>query len=58
MKTKLLYLLFLLIVFAGCVKEDDDSDAPMTAGYTTISGHITTSGNTPLKGVELHVKYV
>ncbi|MGE4347540.1 MAG: hypothetical protein AB7D46_09015 [Flavobacteriaceae bacterium] len=54
----MLYLLFLLIVFAGCVKEDDDSDAPMTAGYTTISGHITTSGNTPLKGVELHVKYV
>ncbi len=58
MKTKLLFLLFLLIVFAGCQKEDDDTDIPLTPGYTTISGHIVTSNNAPLKGVELELKYV
>jgi hypothetical protein len=58
MKTKSLFLLFLLVAFIGCQKEDDDSDNPLTAGYTTINGHILTSDNTPLKGVKLQVKYI
>lgn len=58
MKTKLLSLLSLLIVFAGCIKEEDESDARLTHGYTTISGQVITSGNMPLKGVALQVKYI
>ena len=58
MKTRLLFLLFLLMTFAGCVKEDDDSDAPLTAGYTTINGQVITSGNKPLKDVALQVMYI
>lgn len=53
-----LFLLFVLIVFAGCIKEEDDSDNPLTAGYTTISGQVITSGNKPLKGVALQVTYI
>lgn len=58
MKTKLRFLLLLLIVLSGCVKEDDISDAPLTPGYTTISGQVITSGNKPLKGVSLQMKYI
>ncbi|MGV8138613.1 MAG: hypothetical protein AB2L20_25705 [Mangrovibacterium sp.] len=53
-----LFFLFILAAFIGCVKEDDDSDAPLTAGYTTISGQVLTSGNKPLKGVALQVTYI
>jgi len=58
MKTKLLSLFSLLIVFTGCVKEKDVSNAPLAAGYTTINGQVITSGNKPLKGVSLQVKYI
>jgi len=58
MKTKSIFLLFLLIAFSGCVKEEDETGIPLTAGYTTISGHIVTSGNTPLRGVKLQVTYI
>ena len=55
---KTLFLFFILAVFVSCEKEDDDTDKECTPGYTTISGHIVTSDNTPLKGVGLQVKYV
>jgi len=55
---KILFILFILFTFTSCEKEDDDTEAVCTPGYTTISGHILTSGNTPLKGVELQLKYV
>jgi hypothetical protein len=53
---KILFILFLLFTFTSCEKEDDDTEVVCTPGYTTISGHIVTSGNTPLKGVELQLK--
>ena len=55
---KTLFILFILAAFISCVKEDDDSDASLTAGYTTISGQVITSGNKPLKGVALQVMYI
>nr|WP_320039256.1 carboxypeptidase-like regulatory domain-containing protein [uncultured Bacteroides sp.] len=55
---KILFILFILFTFTSCEKEDDDTEAVCTPGYTTISGHILTSDNTPLKGVELQLKYV
>ena len=55
---KTLFLLFILAVFVGCEKEDDDTNKECTPGYTTISGQIVTSDNTPLKGVKLQLKYV
>lgn len=55
---KTLFILFILFTFVGCEKEDDDTNKECTPGYTTISGHIVTSDNTPLKGVELQLKYV
>jgi len=54
----LLFILFILFTFTSCEKEDDDTDIICTPGYTTISGHIVTSDNIPLKGVELQLKYV
>lgn len=53
-----MFFLFALFALMGCEKEDDDSDKECTPGYTTISGHVVTSDNTPLKGVELQLKYV
>lgn len=58
MKTKLLFLLLLMIVFNGCVKEKDVSDDPLTPGYTTIRGQVITSGNKPLKDVLLQAEYI
>lgn len=58
MMQRALFFLFILAAFIGCVKEEDDSDAPLTAGYTTISGQVITSGNKPLKGVALQVTYI
>ena len=53
-----LFILFILFAFMGCEKEDDDTGTVCTPGYTTISGHIVTSDNTPLKGVKLQLKYI
>ena len=58
MKTKSLFLIFLLAAFVGCEKEDDNTKEELTDGYTTITGHIVTSNNAPLKGVELQLQYV
>ena len=58
MKTKSLLLLILSITFLGCQKEDDDTDIPLTSGYTTINGNFITSDDAPLKGIELQLKYV
>ncbi len=55
---KTLFILSVLFAVVGCEKEDDDTDIICTAGCTTISGHIITSGDTPLKGVKLQIKYV
>lgn len=53
-----LFFLFILFAFMGCEKEDDDTDIVCTANFTTISGHIITSNNVPLKGVKLQIKYI
>lgn len=53
-----LFLLFILAAFVSCVKEDDDTNKELVPGYTTITGHIVTSDNAPLKGVEMQLKYV
>lgn len=53
-----IFFLFALFTLIGCEKEDDDSDKECAPGYTTISGHVITSDNTPLKGVGLQLKYV
>ncbi|HTN69017.1 MAG TPA: hypothetical protein VLZ33_06110 [Dysgonamonadaceae bacterium] len=58
MKTKSLFLIILMIAFVGCSKEEDETDQECVSGCTTISGHIVTSGNTPLKGVKLQVRYI
>ena len=38
---KTLFILFILAAFIGCVKDEDESDAPLAEGYTTISGKAT-----------------
>lgn len=53
-----IFLLFILLGFISCEKEDDDTDIACTPGYTTISGHIVTSDNAPLKDVKLQIKYI
>jgi hypothetical protein len=55
---KTLFILFILAAFIGCEKEDDDTNKELTPGYTTITGHVVTSNNAPLKGVELQLSYV
>ena len=55
---KIGFLLVILVAFIGCGKEDDETERECTPGYTTISGHIVTSDNAPLKGIELQLKYV
>jgi hypothetical protein len=55
---KIVFLLVILAAFVGCEKEDDDTGRECTPGYTTINGHLVTSGNRPLKGVKLQLKYV
>lgn len=53
-----LFFLFILFAFMGCEKEDDDTNIVCTANCTTVSGHIITSNNAPLKGVKLQIKYI
>ncbi len=55
---KIVFLLFILAAFMGCVKEEDETGLVCTSGCTTVSGHIITSGNAPLKGVKLQLKYI
>jgi len=55
---KTLSVLLIMFALTSCEKEDDDTNKECTPGYTTISGHIVTSDNTPLKDVKLQLKYV
>lgn len=42
----------------GCEKEEDDTDIGCTSDCTTISGRVVTSGNLPLKGIKIQLKYI
>lgn len=55
---KTLFYLIILIAFIGCEKEDDDSDMECTSDCTTLSGRVVTSGNLPLKGIKIQLKYI
>jgi hypothetical protein len=55
---KTLFFLFILFTIVGCEKEDNDTNIVCTTDCTTISGHILTSGNLPLEGIKINLKYI
>jgi len=55
---KTLFFLFILFTIVGCEKEDDDTNIVCTSDCTTISGHILTSGDLPLDGIKIQLKYI
>jgi len=55
---KTLSVLLIMFALTSCEKEEDDTDIVCTSDCTTISGRVVTSGNLPLKGVKLQLKYI
>jgi len=55
---RFLLILPILFALASCEKEEDVSKKECTPGFTTISGRIVTTDNSPLKGVKVGLKYV